>query len=230
MATLDRSPYLDWSDVTDPVADNALRSLLTEDRMRERWLGISKEIRSVHRLILESFVQRAQPPMAQDLTELGLSGFQTKEVLEELDRRDLIVFRQGAIKSAYPFSASETRHTVEADAVRNWTVCAIDALGTAAMLGKASIVRSSCPICGENLQIHVTKDGLSAYEITPSSVVVWAGVTESDGCAAETQCRSMLAFCSMDHLEEWKPGSATGFRLSPKQAIQVGAAIFKPFL
>ncbi len=230
MATLDRSPYLDWSDVTDPVADNALRSLLTVDRMRERWFGLSEETRSIHSLILESFVQRARPPTPHNLSVVGLPDFRVKEVLEELDRRDLIVFRQGAIKTAYPFSASETRHSVEADAVRNWTVCAIDALGTAAMLRKAATVRSSCPTCGKKLQIRMTKDGLSAYEITPSRVVVWAGVTETDGCAAETQCRSMLAFCSKDHLEEWKPESAAGFRLSPRQAIQVGAAIFKPFL
>lgn len=229
MGTLDRSPYLDWADVTDPVAENALRTLLTEKRMRDRWFDLSKEAQSVHRSILESFIQRAQPLTPQDISELGLPNLQAKEVLEELNRRDLIVFRQGIIKSAYPFSASETLHSVEVAAIRNWAVCVIDALGTAAMVRKAAIVRSSCPICGKKLKIRMTKDGLSAYEINPSTVTIWAGVAETDGCAADTQCQSMLAFCTVEHLEEWKPEGAIGFRLSPRQAIQVGAAVFKPF-
>lgn len=74
MNLFDRSPYLDWSDVADPVADDALRSLLTEERMRDRWFNLSKETRSVHRLILESFVQCARPPTPQELSELRLGG------------------------------------------------------------------------------------------------------------------------------------------------------------
>lgn len=230
MNTLDRSPYLDWSDVADPVADDALRSLLTEERLRDRWLDLSKETLSVHRLILESFVRRARPPTRQELSELGLPNLQTKDVLEELDRRDLIVFRRGAIQSAYPFSASDTLHSVELAGVRNWTVCVIDALGTAAMLRKAATVRSSCPICGEKIEIDVNKNGLSADNISPSDVIVWASVAETEGCAADTQCQSMLAFCSDAHLKIWKPEGVIGFQLTPHQAIQVGAAIFKPFL
>ena len=111
-------------------------------------------------------------------------------------------------------------------------ICAIDALGTASMTNSTVNVRTSCPVCDEKIDMTVDKDGLTVSDVEPPGVVLWSTASIENGCAATSQCKSMLAFCSDDHLEAWrlKNRPADGFRLSPSHAVQIGAAIFNGFM
>ena len=85
---------------------------------------------------------------------------------------------------------------------------------------------------GEYLAL-VQPDGLTVEHASTSNPRVWTGVKDVGTCAADTQCRSMLLFCSPEHLDAWKrsqPQSTRGFDLSLAQGVQLGAAIFRPFL
>ena len=214
----------DRSIVTDPAVGEALCVLLDDDRMFKRWSGVSPDVRQAHQDILAGFLKTGAPP---DVDHFRPSVF------EDLKLRDLVHVRSGRIAVAYPFSVSPTDFRVTVGPTPLNAVCAIDALGVAAMAGRRVRVRCRCPVCKIVTDLEVASDGLTISQTTAPHARVWAGVEDVDGCAVDTQCRTMQLFCSPEHLAQWReaqsPG-ARGFDLSLEQGVQLGAAIFKPFL
>ncbi|WIY25729.1 organomercurial lyase [Parasedimentitalea psychrophila] len=215
---------IDWSAVSDTQVAEAIPQLLQDWRMRKRWDAISPNARDTHKEILRSYLRSAAPPKIASLEPA---------ILEDLQSRDLIVVKNGQITSAYPFSTIATTHAVTVDAVTNSAVCAIDALGVAAMSALASRVQCQCPICNGKIDVSIRADGLTIQAAWPATARLWAGVVDIAGCAADTQCQTMLVFCSPKHLAVWRETQkpvVRGFDLSLSQAVQLGAAIFRPFL
>ncbi|PCH66321.1 MAG: hypothetical protein COC12_13300 [Rhodobacteraceae bacterium] len=88
------------------------------------------------------------------------------------------------------------------------------------------------PIAMRRLR-STTGTGLAIDRVHPENARIWAGVAPVAGCAATSQCQSMLLFCNPGHHEDWRKTNAPngrGYNLSPAQALQLGAAIFRPFL
>ena len=115
----------------------------------------------------------------------------------------------------------------------SFLVCAIAALGVAALAGRSTHVRCLCPVCQSPTNVDIAADGLTIESTSSPDARVWTGVTEVGACAADTQCKSMLLFCSHAHLDAWRRNQSAdmrGFDLSLEQGIQLGAAIFRPFL
>lgn len=215
-----------WPDqtlVTDARVREALGSLLTEARLGRRWRGLTDESRSAHARILRTFVEFGRPP--------EVSGF-PDHVLADLERRDLVHARDGRISIAYPFAAEATDFSVTTDGIGNHAVCAIDALGVAAMTGKATRVSCLCPVCRTAVETIVADDGLTHEGTAHPDARIWTGVMHVGACAADSQCKAMLLFCCSAHLEAWRATQPemTGYDLSLAEGIQLGAAIFKPFL
>ena len=78
----------------------------------------------------------------------------------------LVLFANGQIRMANPFSAVPTAHRVHA-AGRSWFgSCAWDALGICAALHADGDIESSCPHCGEAI-------GLSIRSAKPSTESLW---------------------------------------------------------
>lgn len=226
--------FPDWSVVNDPQVEAALQALLKEERMRKQWDGLTSVARNIHQHVLHSYLLNGRAPTRKELrVAKQLSEQAVAEVVDDLAERDLVLLTDGEISAAYPFSTATTRHAVEINGRVIPTICAIDALGTGPMFGSSTHVTSSCPVCETDIGIKTEKHGLSTGKITPASAIVWAGVQAIDGCAANTQCQSMLLFCCDSHLQEWKnthPADQGGFRLLPHQALQAGAAMFIPFM
>lgn len=222
---------VDQSVVTDPLVGEALGKLLTAWRMRKRWDDFPSDHRAVHHAILNGYLQTGHAPRRADLA--GITGTDIGAVLEDLRERDLIVLRDGEVEIAYPFTSRNSPHGVEIGTRKIKCVCAIDALGVGAMIDSAALAFSRCPECDAEIDIRIGKGGLSIEAVQPKGAVVWAGVSATQGCAADTQCRSMLLFCSDAHLQAWRKKNAPGgegFRLTPDQALQAGAAVFRPFM
>ena len=214
----------DTSVFKDPVLRNILPELMSESRFAERWDGLSGAPRQAHLTILQSYMTNGAPPPASQFSA---------EVLAELARRDLVHVRNGEIALAYPFSTSPTDFLVRLGYVTVYAVCAVDALGTPAMVRKPAEIVCNCPTCGARVCLNVSSDGLTVENASTSDPRVWAGVVAVESCAADSQCKSMLLFCSPEHLDTWKrsqPQSARGFDLSLAQGVQLGAAVFRPFL
>ena len=91
---------------------------------------------------------------------LGLDANQVADAYRRLHDAHALVLHLGTteIRMLNPFSAVETPHRVEA-AGRSWFAnCAWDALGIPAALRADAHIRSSCPDCGETLELEV-RDG-----------------------------------------------------------------------
>lgn len=225
------SSDLDWTVVSDPLVATALKALLTDWRMRKRWDDFPTAHRRLHIHILQTYLNTGEAPSAAQLeAEFGPDA---AAILADLSDRDLVVLRAGEITGAYPFTSRASGHSVVIAGREIATMCAIDAFGVGAMAGSDAQARSRCPECGTTIDVRIGGGGLSIEAAHPENAVVWAGVEPVEGCAADTQCRSMLLFCSDAHLQAWRikhaPGGE-GFRLTPVQALQVGAAIFRPFM
>lgn len=223
--------WLDLSVVTDPRVAEALASLLTEWRMRKRWDNFPPLHRRLHRTILRTYLDIARAPTRAELA-VGFPG-DIDAALADLAERDLVVPVGGEIAGAYPFTSRPSRHSVTIAGREIATMCAIDAMGAGAMAGQNAHVRSACAQCDTAVEIAVAARGLAIGAVVPETAVVWAGVKPVSGCAADTQCQSILLFCTPAHLEAWRAASAPGGRgyaLTPDQALQAGAAIFRPFI
>ncbi|VAV96489.1 hypothetical protein MNBD_ALPHA07-1033 [hydrothermal vent metagenome] len=215
---------LDMSVVSDARVAEALPQLLTEWRMKKRWDDMPPQTRALHQKLLIGYLTTGAPP--------GIAGL-NPAILEDLQQRDLIVLRDGALQSAYPFSTRKTGHKVRINGITNFCVCAIDALGAPAMAEKAAQVALNCAVCDAAITVRIGGAGLELQQAAPKDARIWAGIIPIKGCAADTQCQSMLAFCGDQHLNHWRgqqPGPTNGFAFSIAQALQAGAAIFRPFL
>src|SRR4030095_4984160 len=97
--------------------------------------ALSPAGRTVHRAILLAFATTGLAPDPSTLTAPG--GRDTKILLGELHDRDVIrLDEHGRIRAAYPFSGWPTTHRVEiAGGPAVYAMCAIDALGSAALPG-----------------------------------------------------------------------------------------------
>ncbi len=111
-----------------------------------------------------------------------------RQVLAELAEGDYLCLDQGGrITAAYPFSATATPHTAQiTGGPVAFSMCAIDALGIAEMLGAGVLVKSADPSTGEPISVAV--DGSSAVW-EPDTAVVFAGY------AARECARPAAAIC-----------------------------------
>jgi hypothetical protein len=112
-------------------------------------------------------------------------------------------------------------------------MCAIDALGVGAMLGRDIAIASGCRQCGAAISVTTQGTGTALAIVAPDGALVWSGMRTDAGCAADTLCTVIAFFCSDAHLEAWRSANhphAAGYRLSLDVALQVGRAIFGPTL
>ena len=114
----------------------------TIDRIRL----VSPAARAVHRAVMHAFATTGTAPDPAVPTE-SAGNADLGEVLAELHERDVIrLDPAGAIRAAYPFSARPTAHLVDIDGGPTvYAMCAIDALGMSAMLGRPVTIRSAEP-------------------------------------------------------------------------------------
>ncbi len=233
---LSGAPFPDWSVVTSDEARASLNDTLGRLRMTKRWVGITEPEDKLRRAILDYFVATGHAPNRPALSvRTGFSEADLSGLLSSLERRDLIVFSRNGekIEAAYPFTDRKTEHRVIVDDLTLRAMCAIDALGVGAMLNRDTVIHSKCRYCGCKVKIETEQNGLSIASVSPENAVVWSGIQDIDGCAADTQCSVMAYFCSDDHLAIWhedNEGEPQGHRLSIDQGLEAGAAIFIPFL
>jgi alkylmercury lyase-like protein len=222
--------WFDLAIVSDPYVHEVLENLLDEWRMKKRWDDITPQLRRLHQAVLQGYLTSGRPPSRAQLAA-GFSG-SVQPALDDLVARDMIQLDAGEVVGAYPFTSRPSQHRVLIKEQEINAMCAIDALGAGAMAGCDARVHAECAQCGDAITIDLAGGGLSIDAVTPSTAVVWAGVKEISGCAADTQCRAIVLFCGDPHLKAWRDATQSehGFHLTPAQAVQAGAAIFRPFL
>jgi Alkylmercury lyase len=124
--------------------------------------------------IYSGFIERARPPMPVDIaTKLGVEIEEVEAALRRLHDDDVIVLAPGThfVWLAHPFSAQASPFRVRARD-RLWdAICIWDALGIFAVLEAPGTMTTSCPDCGEPLELKV-EDG----QLATSDYIVHHGV------------------------------------------------------
>jgi len=197
-------------------------------------------LRAVHQQVLRSFAATGRPPAAAGLAETAARYATTADaVLAALHAEDFLQLDAGEqICAAYPFSAAPTPHRVDLDGgPRVYAMCAIDALGIAAMTHTAVTITSADPHTGGPVTITVHGDGETAAW-QPPAAVVFSG-TSREPChvppdvpvipaAADVSCGYVNFFTSHTSAAAWAGAhpEVTGETLDQAAALRLGTAIF----
>src|SRR6266516_1292063 len=115
----------------------------------------------------------------------------------------LAAFAQtGEIRAAYPFSPSPTPIRVSGEGGPvTYAMCAIDALGISAMLGRPVTITAAEPGTGRVITVHA--DGDHA-RWDPQGAVVFAGTTGDNCChAADRTCGYINFFTTARAARTW---------------------------
>jgi hypothetical protein len=118
--------------------------------------------------VINKAIETTQVPDATAVAaDLGCTEAEVREAFRLLAEGHVYVLEPGdggRLRMANPFSAVPTRFLVDAGGKRYFANCAWDALGIVAVLGGTGTVRTSCPDCGEPLDIKVDSGRLAGAE------------------------------------------------------------------
>ncbi len=226
--------FPDWSVVTSPTVQEALRVMVGSDHVFDRWSGYDPATDRVRVALLQLYAEEGRAPTPGALAKrAGLSETAVQPLLDELRRRDLVVLDGERIIGAYPFTDRDTGHRVTLDGRILNAMCAVDALGIGAMTDRDIAIASPCRHCGAPIRIATRDQGQALADTEPGTAVMWQSVGYEGACAANSLCATTAFFCSDDHLSAWRRDRSAeepGFRLSIEEGLQAGRALFGPSL
>jgi len=191
--------------------------------------ALTRPARRVHLAVLAAFTVAGQPPPRDELERIArVHGGDPGAVLAELAAADVIAFgADGEIRAAYPFSPVPTPIQVRwAGGPLTYAMCAIDALGMSAMLGRPVIITGAEPGTGQLITVHAD-GGRARWE--PRAAVVFAGAAGEPGCpSADRSCGHINFFTSARAARAWarRRPEVTGTVLSRQGALHCGIAEF----
>jgi Alkylmercury lyase len=195
--------------------------------------ALTQPARQVHLAVLAAFAETGRPPARGELERAARAGgADPVAVLAELAERDVIAFgADGEIRAAYPFSPAPTPIQVrwEGGPVA-YAMCAIDALGVSAMLGRPVTITAAEPGTGPTITVHADR-GRARWD--PPGAVVFAGTTGADCChAADRTCGYVNFFTSARAARTWARANPAiaGEVLGQDRALRRGVAEFGTFM
>jgi alkylmercury lyase len=227
----------DWTVVTSDTVREALNARgAARVSLIERWMNpLSGEKDRVWIGVIRFFVEHGRPPQFAELAHAtAFAQDRVEAALRTLGDRDLLGLdnARSAVTYAYPFAARPTGHKVHVGPHALHSLCAVDALGTAAMCGIDVTIVSRCRSCAREIRIETASGGTALRSVSPENAVIWFDLSYGDSAAASC-CSNTAFFCSGDHLGEWHRGSAgsrNGRRLTMEEGLEMGRALFGPIL
>ncbi|MGH2560843.1 MAG: organomercurial lyase [Thermomicrobiales bacterium] len=165
--------------------------------------------RRLHRALIEAMLATGVLPGEEELAAaLGAPAEQVRSGLRALAEADYVSFdAKGRLTCLYPFSVVPTPHVVVIDERRRYAMCSLDALGVAAMVGRAITVEGRCGACGTSIHLEVRLGAVGTA--TPAAAIVVAR-RAFDAPASEVCCPYTVFACGEEHartLVAREPGS-----------------------
>ncbi|WP_240617226.1 organomercurial lyase MerB [Nocardioides speluncae] len=189
--------------------------------------------RVVHQEVLRHFARTGRAPSLADLEPATAgSDRSTRDVLSALHDADALRLGiDGDIVVAYPFSATPTRHRVRVESgAEVYAMCAIDALGISAMLGRDTLITSVDPVTGETITVTMTAAAGGTW--SPAAAVAFIGASAECGPSADCCCDYLNLFVDRASAAEWiaKHPDIPGEVLTQPEAEHLGASLFGSLL
>jgi len=188
--------------------------------------------RAVHQAVLRAFAETGRAPDPAELEEAAAPlGVSAQAVLAALAAADFLTLDEhGQVDAAYPFSARPTGIEVTLPSgVTVASMCAIDALGIAAMLGSDAVIGAADPVSGEPVRVTFT-GGAATWQ--PKSTVVFYGARAGSGPSATVCCGYLRFFATRETAGAFaaRHPEAPGRILGQQEARALGEEIFGPLL
>jgi len=123
--------------------------------------------RDVRLAIMRGFVEDGRPPAPDELARsLDVAQIDAEAALRHLAEAHLVVLAPGTpyVWMANPFSAIPTSYRVQSGGRRWFGNCIWDALGILAAVGVDGRISTTCPDCGEPLELRTEGERISGDE------------------------------------------------------------------
>ncbi|MFV9454980.1 alkylmercury lyase family protein [Rhodococcus sp. NM-2] len=167
--------------------------------------------KAVHQAILRAFATDGRAPTGDELTEItgdelteiaGGPDVPVDQLLRRLHDADIVrLDATGGIAAAYPFSSTPTPHRVRiAGGATVSAMCAVDALGMAAMLDTPVTITSADPVTADPITVTVDGGHVTAQ---PATTVVFVGAQAGQGPSADTCCHYLNFFTDRASAQGW---------------------------
>ena len=186
--------------------------------------------RAVHQAVLRVFAATGHSP-GPGVLDAAAAPLGVPAVLAALAAGDFLTLDEhGQVDAAYPFSARPSGIDVTLPSgVTVASMCAIDALGIAAMLGSDTVIDSADPVSGEPVRVTFA-DGTATWQ--PQSTVVFYGARTGSGPSAAVCCGYLRFFGTRENAEVFaaRHPEADGRILDQQEARALGEEIFGPLL
>jgi hypothetical protein len=194
-------------------ADAGVARLTATFPLAERLASVPDEVRRSHRMILDTYLTKGEPPAAATIDPAHLAA---------LSEIDAVVLRDGEIVGAYPFTSEGTSHGVQVDETIVGAMCSIDALAVGPVFGVESVVYSMCAVTHAPIRIA---DGAQAAD----EILVGVHFQDPSSCAASSLCRDMVFLVGDEAAAAWRdadPDARELFALG--DAIEFAERFFAP--
>jgi hypothetical protein len=202
-------------------------SFTSADDWRQRRGRLAAKERSLYREILLAFA-RGEPPTRHALAALaGQLGVDLAAALARFEALDLVLAETDEVVVAYPFSGRPTAHRLKLPGGREaYAMCAVDALGVAAMLGMPVVVESRDPISGEEIVVDVSAEGEARW--APEEAVVLLGGRDGEQSISDLCCPVVNFFASPETANQYLTahGDLGGAVVGIPAAVARGQEIF----
>lgn len=179
----------------------------------------------MHRHPIDALIATGTLPTTEVLGEaFGIDPIDLSRRLRTLQRGDYLALdAAGRVTCLYPFSTRPTPHVVAIDGARRFAMCALDALGVAAMLGRSVAIESVCAACGAPVRIAVRPAAITrADPVTTTVVAKHAG----DAPAIEACCAFTVFACGPAHAAGVLARTPDTTALDLEAALAAGESLF----
>ena len=196
----------------------------------QRTAALAAPERQLYRWILRQFAAEGRPSLEVTAAAVA-AGADLNQAIETFRRLDLVHLAHGQIAVAYPFSGRPTAHRVSIDGRPEvYAMCAIDALGIAAMLELPIEVFSRDPVSGGEVWVRIDPGDGAWWD--PKQAVVLAASYPALGPSFHSCCSVLNFFESGEHALQYLLAhpDLTGHAITIPEAIAAGAAIFGDLL
>jgi len=192
-------------------------------------MKLPADVRHLHRTLLNILLATGDLPLQSALAaDLGISQAALDARLQTLVKGDYLAFDgAGHPTCLYPYSVDPTRHAITIDGKRRFAMCALDALGMAAMLDRALDIESACPICGTPIRLTVRPGVVTRVEPTATMVVARR---HGNAPAHEACCDFTNFTCSAAHAAALVANTPNATAVDLETAFAAGEALFAGLL
>ncbi len=189
-------------------------------------------LREVRKYVFDYFLEETRAPVLEEIMRNFHTGRSESHSLFrqlELARHVVLVPSTQRILMANPFPSLTTPFRVRVGGRGYYAACAWDAVAFHVMLGRETMVDSSCHHCGEPIRIRFGKGRVESSSPRDPLVFISLPAVNWWDNIINTCSNNMVFFGSREHLKEWSTSNPclNGEALTLAKTFELSVPIYK---